>query len=68
MNKEERKLQTRMERHKAKSEIRKSNNPAWLDKWVDRLDEEMDDAHEKVLYAKKTKVRKPERIKKRKSK
>lgn len=58
MTKEDRKLQTRLERHRSKSEIRKSDNPEWLDKWVERLDDEMDDAHEKALYAKKTKVRK----------
>ena len=63
MTKEDRKLQTRMARHKAKSEIRKSGNPEWLDKWVDRLDEEMDDAHEKAMYAKKTKVKKAKRRK-----
>lgn len=61
MNKEARKLQTRSERHKANAEIRKSNNPDWLDKWVDRLDKEMDDAHEVALYAKKSKVGKAKR-------
>ena len=61
MSKEERVLQNSIARHKSKSEIRKSNNPEWLDKWVDRLDKEMDDAHDKALYAKKTKVRKAKR-------
>lgn len=61
MKKETRKLQTRIARHIAKSEIKKANNPEWLDKWVDRLDKEMDDAHEVVLYAKKSKVRKAKR-------
>jgi hypothetical protein len=62
------KYKTEYERLKAKSEIRKSNNPDWLDKWVDKLDEEMDDAHEKAMYAKKSKIKKPKKTGRKRSK
>jgi hypothetical protein len=66
MTKEDRKLQTRLKRHKAKSEIRKSSNSNWLDEWIDKVadalcEEEIDNKIIDKLdkeYAKKTKIRK----------
>jgi len=55
MTKKERKLQTRIERHKINSELKKSN---WLYKWLEDLNKEMNPSNELILYVKKKKRKK----------
>ncbi len=56
MTREDRKLQTRMQRRKVNLEIKKSSNSVWLDKWMNKLDKELDDS---ILYSKRIKIKSP---------